>query len=168
MSNLQQRIAFVYGPLTKMWTAIEPEKESLVADEWETNPLFEILKLFYKVILLLGQAMDSCSYIKRFNVLMAFVGDKKRVESMFKDNATAFSNAESMLLWPKDEELVVKSLSSKNRSKELFGSIKNQGSFKEGNRRQPFRKGLLFRIRGNRGRGTFTAADQTLQQQYPT
>ena len=98
MSNLQQRIAFVYGPLTKMWTAIEPEKESLVADEWETNPLFEILKLFYKVILLLGQAMDSCSYIKRFNVLMSFVGDKKRVESMFKDNATAFSNAESMLL----------------------------------------------------------------------
>ena len=40
LSNLQQRIAFVYGPLTKVWTAVETEKESYVADEGETNPLF--------------------------------------------------------------------------------------------------------------------------------
>ena len=72
-----------------------------------------------------------------------------------------------MLLGSKYEELVATSLSSKNKSKELFGSIKNQGSSEEGSRRQPFRKGPLFRSRGNRGRGVFTAAGQTLQQQYP-
>ena len=60
LSNLRQRIAFVYAPLTKIWTAMEAEKESYVADEGEI------------------------------------------------------------------EELVAKSLSSKNRSKELFGSIKSQ------------------------------------------
>ena len=125
-------------------------------------------KHFDQVILFLGQAMNSCSYIRRFNVLMSFVGDKKRVESMLKDNATAFSDAGNMLFGSKYEELVAKSLSSKNKSKELFGSIKNQGSSKEGSRRQPFRKGPLFRSRGNRGRGIFTAAGQTLQQQYPT
>ena len=27
LSNLQQRIAFVYGPLTKIWTAMEAKKE---------------------------------------------------------------------------------------------------------------------------------------------
>ena len=32
LSNLQQRIAFVYEPLTKIWTAMETEKESYVAD----------------------------------------------------------------------------------------------------------------------------------------
>ena len=68
----------------------------------------------------------------------------------------------------KYEELVAKSLSSKNRSKELFGSIESQGSSKVGSRRQPFRKGPLFRSRRNRVRGIFTAAGQTLQQQYPT
>ena len=73
-----------------------------------------------------------------------------------------------MLFGSKYEELVAKSLISKNKSKELFGSIKNQGSSKEGSRRQPFRKGPLFRSRGNRGRGIFIAAGQTLQQQYPT
>ena len=72
-----------------------------------------------------------------------------------------------MLFGPKYEELVAKSLSSKNKSKELFGSTKNQGPSKAGNRRQTFRKSPLFRTRGNRQRGMFTAAGQTLQQQYP-
>ena len=87
---------------------------------------------------------------------------------MLKDNATTFSDAGNMLFESKYEELVAKSLSSKNRSKELFGSIKNQGLSKEGSRRLCIRKGPLFRSRGNRGRGIFTAAGQTLQQQYPT
>ena len=37
--------------------------------------------------------MNSCSYIRCFTVLISFVGDKKRVESMLKDNVTAFSQA---------------------------------------------------------------------------
>ena len=45
---------------------------------------------------------------------MSFVGDKKRVESMTKDNATEFSDAENMLFGPKYKELVAKSLMSKN------------------------------------------------------
>ena len=57
----------------------------------------------------------------------------------------------------------------KNSIKELFkkSSIKIQESSKEGNRRQHFKKALLFRTRGNRGRGIL-AADETLQQQYST
>ena len=57
------------------------------------------------------------------------------------------------------------SLSSKNRSKELFGYIKYQGTSKEGNRRQPFQKGSQLKTKGNRGRGMFTAPGQTSQQQ---
>ena len=87
---------------------------------------------------------------------------------MLKDNAAAFLDAENILFGPKYEELVAKPLSSKNRSKELFGSVKNQRLSNEGSRRQPFRKGPLFRSRGNRGRGIFTAACQNLQQQNPT
>ena len=90
---------------------MEAEKESCVADEGETNPLFEMSKLFDQVILLLGQAMNSCFYIRHFNVLMPFVGVKKRVESMLKDSATAFSEGENMLFGPKYEELMAKSLS---------------------------------------------------------
>ena len=101
LGNLQQRIAFVYGPLTKIWTAMEAEKESYLAEEGEANPLFEMSKLFDQVVLLLGQAMNSCSYIRRFNVLMSFLGDKKRVESMLQDNAAVFSDAWNMLFGSK-------------------------------------------------------------------
>ena len=58
LGNLQQRIAFVYGPLAKIWTAMEAEKESYFAGEGETNSLFEMSKLFDQVILLLEQAMN--------------------------------------------------------------------------------------------------------------
>ena len=60
-------------------------------------------------------------------------------------------HSENILFEPKDEELVAKSLSLKSRSKELFGSTKDQVSSKEGSRRQPFQRGPLFRSRGNRG-----------------
>ena len=130
LGNLQQRIAILYGPLRKIWTTLEAEREYSLADEGETNPLFEMSKLFDQVILLLGQAMNSCSCIRRFSVLMSFVGDKKRVEYMLEDNSRAFPDAGNMLLGPKYEKLVAKSLTPKNRSKELFGSTKNQGTFK--------------------------------------
>ena len=82
---------------------------------------------------------------------MSFVESKKGVESMLKDNTTAFSKPENMLFGPKYKELTAKFLSSKNRSKELFGTIKNQGSPKEGYRWQSFRKDPLFKTRGSRG-----------------
>ena len=41
--------------------------------------------------------MNMCSYIRHFNVLMLILKDKKRAESMLKDNATAISEADNML-----------------------------------------------------------------------
>ena len=87
---------------------------------------------------------------------------------MLKNNATAFSEEDNILFGPKYEELVAMSQSSKCRSKELFGSTKSHESCKERKRRQPFRKRPLFRTRENSGKGMFTAAGQTLQEQYPT
>ena len=150
----------------KTWTVIKAEKKSYDSDKGETNILLEISKLFHQVILLLslGQAINLCLYIRCFNLLISFVGDKKRADSILKNNAT---ESENMLFEPKYEELVVKSLSAKNRSKELFGSIKNQGSSKEGKRRQPFQKRPLLRTRGNRGRGMFHSCWSNLATTIP-
>ena len=62
LSNFQQIIAFVYEPLTKIWIAMESEKEPCVADERETIHLLEMPNHFDQVILLLEKAMDLCSY----------------------------------------------------------------------------------------------------------
>lgn len=85
-----------------------------------------------------------CSYIRHFNVLMLILEDKKRAESMLKDNATTISEADNMLFQPRYEELVAKSLGSKNRLEELFGSIKIKD--------HPRMDHPLFRSRKNRGK----------------
>ena len=107
---------------------MKAEKESCLSNERKNNPFIRYFKALYQVILLFGQAMNSCLYIIRFNVLMSFVGDKKIAESMLKDNATVFSETENMLRGPKYEALVARYLSSKlSWFKKLFGFIKNQG-----------------------------------------
>ena len=50
---------------------MEAEKESYVADEGEINPLFEMSKLFDQIILLLRQAMNSCSLSLTLGVSMS-------------------------------------------------------------------------------------------------
>ena len=57
---------------------------------------------------------------------MSFVGGKKRVESMLKDNATTFLEAENMLFGLKYEEMVAKSLSLKidQKSSLVLGKVK--------------------------------------------
>ena len=76
LSNLQQRIAFVYGPLTKFLPWMDAAKESYVADEGGNN-LFEISKLFDQVILLLGQAIKLCSCIRRLMSWCSLLGTRK-------------------------------------------------------------------------------------------
>ena len=48
----------MYRALTKICTTMDAEKGSYVGDEEETNPLFEISKLFYQIVSLLGQGMS--------------------------------------------------------------------------------------------------------------
>ena len=77
LGNLQQRIILCMGLSKKFGLQRRLKKESYLPEEGETNPLLEMSKLFDQVVLLLGHAMNSCFYIRRFNILMSFVRDKK-------------------------------------------------------------------------------------------
>ena len=171
LSKLQQKIAAVYGPLCKIWHAMEGEKEAM-EESGESldsqHPLTELSHLLDQVLILLGQSVNSCTYTRRFNILMAFINDKKRVEVMMKENADAFideSNA-NMLFGPKFEETVAKSLTSKSKSKEFFGALNQpaSSSTKEPTKHnKPFPRVPLFRARGGRGRGSFNQTGQGAQ-----
>ena len=82
---------------------------------------------------------------------------------MLKENAEAFRDIEEMFFGPKFKEALAKSLTTKNRSRELFGNLKEQGT-SPGNmdfrKQQPFQKTSLFRARGIRGRGIFSQVGQ--------
>lgn len=70
LANHQSRLNFLYGSLPRTWVGKEAEKEASGSEK--ESSLAEILSLFDQVILILGQAMNRCSYIRRFNILMAF------------------------------------------------------------------------------------------------
>ena len=76
-----------------------------------------------QVVLLLGQAVNTCAYIRRFNILMSFIGDKEKVQIMLKENAEAFRDNEKILFGPKFEEDVAKSLTSKSKLRTIFGNL---------------------------------------------
>ena len=85
-----QRISFIYGPLNKTWIALEAEKEALLNENSEINTeeensLIAISCLMDHVILLLDQAVNICTYIRRINILMSFMSNNKKVEMMLKE-----------------------------------------------------------------------------------
>ena len=73
--------------------------------------------------MLLGQAVNTCAYIRRFNILMSLISDKEKIKIMLKENAEAFRNNEKILFGPKFEEDVAKSLTSKNKLRTIFGNL---------------------------------------------
>ena len=49
---------------------------------------------------------------------MSFMSDKKKIEMMLKQNAESFRDNEKKLFGPKFEDVVAKTLTSKNKSRE--------------------------------------------------
>ena len=121
--NLQEKIASVYGPLCRIWAALEMEKESMVVSGENLNeehPSAEISRLLDQGLILLEQSVNNCTYIRRFNIIMALLNDKKKVETVIKENSLAFidKSISNALFGLKYEETVAKSLPSKSRSKQ--------------------------------------------------
>ena len=48
-------------------------------------------------ILLFGQAVNTWAYVRRFNILLSFMSEKKKVEMMLEKNAEAFNDNAKML-----------------------------------------------------------------------
>ena len=57
----------------------------------EEHPLAgsELSQLLDQVLILLGESVNTCSYVRGFNILMISVNDKKKVK-MIKQNSQAF------------------------------------------------------------------------------
>ena len=96
----------------------------------------------YQLISLLVQAW--------FSIAMSFMSYKKSW-MMLRQNAETFRDNEKMLFGPKFEQVIAKSLISKNKSRKMFGSLKEQGTSSETRipeSSNPFRR-LSYFIEGN-------------------
>ena len=137
-----------------MWQAIdlETKNEMITVDD----PMWKMKELFDQTVIVLGQAMNTCAYTRRFNILMEFFGDKLKVENLLRNSRA--SNAEDnndCLLGQKYEEFMTKSLNLKSKSKEVLVTATRE-SHRGG---RPFRKGPLP-FKGGRGRNLFSSSAQ--------
>ena len=78
---------------------------------------------------------------------------------MLKENVEALRDNEKMLFGPKFEDVVTKSLTSKNEWREFFSNLKEHGlssGNKESRKQQLLHKPPLLPTRGNREYSNFT------------
>ena len=166
LSSIQQRVSFIFGPLSRLWAAMEEEKRMILqseADEATKENIKAMSQLFDQTIMLTGQAFNSCSYWRRHNILMELMNDRKRVECVLKDMAESFQSTETLLFGSKYEDTVGRHLSSKTKQKELYGTLKKATRGQRGIR--PFSRSPHHNARG-RGRGVFTGASSHFRGSY--
>ena len=81
LSNIQNKVFSILGPLTKLWATMEGEKTEIlqtsqeqITPEVEEN-LITVSTGFEQVITLLGQVINSIVYQRRLSVLTALFNE---------------------------------------------------------------------------------------------
>ena len=81
--KLQQKLLDVMGPLSKVWTIVE--KASIFSFEQVEVSLPEIVTNLDQTVMLLGQAFNKISYLRRFGALKQITGDPRNTKQLLKE-----------------------------------------------------------------------------------
>ena len=89
-------------------------------------------------IIMIEQAFNSLSYYRRRNVMMAVLGDKKKVKDMMLENKGIIQeNTSKCLFRKKFDEKITECVKAKKKAREFFNIIDNKQS-NNLNNNQPF------------------------------
>ena len=141
--KLQQKLLDVMGPLSKVWTIVEKTSNSRFEQVEVSLP--EILTNLDQTVMLLGQALNSISYTRRFNALKQITGDPRKTKQLLKEKNEIFPKETQFLFGEKFESDIIRTAKSKQKSKEVFSAMTNK--------QPPFRRGPLLEHQQNKGRG---------------
>ncbi|XP_057295867.1 uncharacterized protein LOC130624302 [Hydractinia symbiolongicarpus] len=147
--KVQQKKTDVLGPLSKIWSLMQ---RALSAQPGEIEvALEEVNELVEQSVLLLGQANNAVTYLRRVRVLSALMKDTKS-KQLLKEKSLLLSNMGEDLFGKKFRDDWCSSMKTKQKCQELLKK-EFKGSY------TPFRGGSLNRGRGSRGRGYFVRKD---------
>ena len=155
LSNIQQSVRAIMGPVSQIWMAAIQERKEVRAQEvpenqkelWvaELSKLDELCNTLDSTVALVGQSTQRISYYRRSLILETLLSDHKQAKTMLNDWEGALSeNTSKDLFGNKFEDEICKFSKTKKKSKDLFKGIMTSNS------RRPFRKGSLP---GRGGRG---------------
>ncbi|XP_066912456.1 uncharacterized protein [Clytia hemisphaerica] len=171
LKTIQDKMFLVFGPLLKIWDAVDQEKSRNPEDESTVH----LSHLLDQTILLLSQIQNSCNYHRRENILSTLIDSSSRVKDILKNQSQELNKADNKHLFGEEfETKLIKDTKAIKKSESVFTGVKASsststrprfpaigskrpfpgGSFPASRGRGHSRPGFSFRGRGNfRGRG---------------
>jgi len=158
LKQIQDKIHHILGPLTRVWSMIEEEKEiENTENGQEESPIAVISNLFEQTILLVGQAFNATAYHRRKNILGTLIENSTKVKEILRDQSSSLNDCDNKNLFGDQfEEKLSKDVTAKQKSRSIFTGLKRSLPTTPqypGPSTQPFRGGSLQRR--PRGRGHF-------------
>ena len=133
LEKAQGRNRSVMGPLLKIWTAVESarlsQKDSVEVD------LKEIQEFVEQTVLLLGQALNSISYYRIFDMLLALTNSPPQSKQMLREDSELLQMNNKNLFGKKFRENIWDTSKSKKQTLKMLSNA-SQTKWK------PFRHGL--------------------------
>ncbi|XP_066912059.1 uncharacterized protein [Clytia hemisphaerica] len=164
---IQEKIFLAFGPLMKIWYAVDQDKIQNPDDE-STKHLSHLLD---QTILVLGQVQNAMNYHRRENVLSTLIDSSTRVKDILKNQSQELNLPNNNKLFGEEfENKLIKDTKAIKKSESVFTGVKPSSSatkprFPTIGTKRPFPGGPLSTSRGRghssrpgfsfRGRGNF-------------
>ena len=117
LKGTQEKVASILGPLTRLWSIMEAEREALADDDEATSGHMEIATLFEQSILLIGQAFNAITYHRRLNILNTIIDNSIKVKEILKERSLDLDDMENPYLFGEKSEKLIKITSATQNSK---------------------------------------------------
>ena len=117
LKGTQDKVALILGPLTRLWSIMEAEREALPDDDEAISGHMEIATLFEQSILLISQAFNATTYHRRLNILNTLIDNSIKVKEILKERSLDLDDMENPYLFGEKFEKLIKITSSKQNSK---------------------------------------------------
>ena len=95
LKGIQEKIQYLFGPLLKIWCAIDQDKEL----HPENENILEISQTMDQAVLLLGQVQNTVSYHRRENVLSTLIDTSIRVKEILKNQSNDLNLSSKVFIW---------------------------------------------------------------------
>ena len=117
LKGTQEKVASILGPLTRLWSIMEAEREALADDDEATSGHMEMATLFEQSILLIGQAFNAITYHRRLNILNTIIDNSIKLKEILKERSLDLDDMENPYLFGEKSEKLIKITSAKQNSK---------------------------------------------------
>ena len=99
LKSLQEKITYIMGPLSTLWSIMEAERDQLDANNEEAESLNEMSSLFEQTALLIAQTYNSVAHHRRANILSTLIDNQTKVKEILRDQSDEMDDPNNEFLF---------------------------------------------------------------------